>query len=207
MPDRIVVVNIEGIEEGMLAADDIRAFDDTIIVHKGTELEGRHMVLLKRSMAHAVRVVVPEKVTQPKETIHINEFEDHLPYLKMAKILIVDDSKLMRFKLGKMLTAAGLNVVGEATNGNEAVEMAAKLEPNVVTMDIEMPHCDGISALAPLRQTAPDALILMISSLGEEDKILESLAKGAFDFILKPIDPVKTVKAVINAIIINRSYK
>jgi len=97
--------------------------------------------------------------------------------------------------------------VGEATNGNEAVQMAAELSPNVVTLDIEMPHCDGISALEPLRQTVPDALIIMISSMGEEEKILESLARGAFDFVMKPIDPVKTVKAIINAIIINRSYK
>lgn len=207
MADKIVVVDIQGIEEGMLAADDILAFDGTIIVHKGMEIEGRHMVLFKRALARAIRVVVPEKAGIAKETIHIKDFENHVAYLKMARILIVDDLKLMRFKLNKMLTAAGLEVVGEATNGNEAVQMAAELKPNVVTMDIEMPQCDGISALAPLRQAAPDALIIMVSSLGEEDKILESLAKGAFDFITKPIDPVKTVKAVINAIIINRSYK
>ena len=207
MDKNVVVVDIEGLEEGMLAADDMMAFDGTIVVHKGMELEGRHMMLLKRALVSMVRVVIPKEKAKPKETIHINDYEDHVPHLKMARILIVDDSKYLRFKLEKMLTAAGLTVVGQATNGNEAVEMAAQLNPNVITLDIEMPYCDGIAALAPLRQTVPDALVLMISSLGEEDKILESLAKGAFDFITKPIDPVKTVKSVINAIIIERSYK
>ncbi len=207
MAEKIRIVDIEGIEEGMLAADDIRSFDGTVIIHKGMEIEGRHMVLLKQALASKVRVIVPEKQAEKKDFIHINDYENHVPYLKMAKILIVDDSQFLRFKLGKMLKAAGFEVVGEATNGNEAVQMAAELSPNVVTMDIEMPHCDGISALEPLRQTVPDALIIMISSMGEEEKILESLARGAFDFVMKPIDPVKTVKAIINAIIINRSYK
>ncbi|MFA6450473.1 MAG: response regulator [bacterium] len=207
MEGRIAVVDIEGIEEGMLAADDMRAFDGTIVVHKGIELEGRHMVLLKHALVTQLKVFIPKEKILRRESIHINDYENHVAMLKTVRVMIVDDSKFLRFKLEKVLTAAGLNVVGQAVNGNEAVEMASKLNPDVVTMDIEMPHCDGISALEPLRQTVPDAVVLMISSLGEEEKILESLAKGAFDFINKPIDPVKTVKAVINAIIIARSYK
>jgi two-component system, chemotaxis family, chemotaxis protein CheY len=205
MEEKIFIVDIEGLEEGMLAADDIKSFDGTIIIHKGMEIEGRHMVLLKQSLASKVRIIIPKEKAKPRESIHINDFENQVHYLKLARILVVDDSKLLRFKLEKALTAAGLTVVGQATNGNEAVEMAENLKPNVITLDIEMPHCDGISALEPLKQTVPEALILMISSLGEEEKILLSLAKGAFDFITKPIDPVKTVKSIINAIIINHS--
>ena len=195
------VVNIEGIEEGMLAADDVPAFDGAIIVRKGAEIEGRHITLMKRAVISKVRVIIPEKPDPLRDKYHIDDYPTNLAYLKAARILVVDDSKFLRFKLVKLLTETGLNVVGEATNGKEAVEQAVLLNPTVVTMDIEMPNHDGLSAIQPLLKALPGVIVIMISSLGEEDKILEALAKGACDFIVKPIDPQKTAKSIINTIV------
>jgi two-component system, chemotaxis family, chemotaxis protein CheY len=200
----IRVVDVEGLEEGMLAADDIRSLDGTIIAHKGIELEGRHMRLFKKALISRVRVEVPGSIIR-KDTIHIDDYSNNLAFLKMARILIVDDSKFLRFKLEKALTQAGLMVVGQATNGLEAVEQAKALQPNVVTLDIEMPNHDGLSAIVPLHEAIPGLTIIMISSVGEEEKILEALAKGALDFVSKPIEPVNTVRAIINAIVISKS--
>ena len=200
------IVDVEGIEEGMLAADDIRSFDGTIILRKGSPIEGRHMRLFKRAMISQVRVIPPEKTEEQKKKLHINDYPNQLAVLKTARVLIVDDSKYLRFKLQKALTEAGLEVAGQAENGKEAVEKATALEPNVITLDIEMPNFDGLSALPALRKNLPHATIIMISSFGEEDKILEALAKGANDFIVKPIDPEKVKATIMDMIIIGRGY-
>lgn len=199
----IRLVDVEGIEDGMLAADDIIGFDGTVIAKKGTEIEGRHIRLFKRAMMHQVRVMVPEKVIQ-KETIHISDYPEWVNKLELIRVMIVDDSKFLRFKLEKAITAAGLNVVGSAVDGRDAIEKARELTPDVITMDIEMPNFDGISALGPLRELFPDAIIIMISSFDEEDKIIEALSNGANSFIEKPIDPVRTIKAIINIIMVER---
>jgi two-component system, chemotaxis family, chemotaxis protein CheY len=207
MGDRIVVIDIEGLEEGMIAAEDVPAFDGTIIVHKGMELEGKHIGLFRRALVTHIKAIIPEKAAEKKETIHISDYTNNQAYLEAARILVVDDSKFLRYKLEKILTEAGLKVIGQATNGKEAVEMAIKLQPNLVTLDVEMPNHDGISAVKPIREALPDTIVIMISSIGEEDKILQALANGAFDFISKPIDPARTVKSIINAIIVERAYK
>lgn len=199
----IRLVDVEGIEDGMLAADDIIGFDGAIIAKKGTEIEGRHIRLFKRAVMHQVRVMVPEKKVQ-KETIHISDYPEWLNQLELIRVMIVDDSKFLRFKLEKALTAAGLNVVGTAENGRDAVEKSRELTPDVITLDIEMPNYDGISALGPLRELFPDAILIMISSFDEEEKIIEALSKGANSFIEKPIDPLRTVKAIINIIMVER---
>lgn len=108
------VIDIEGIEEGMLAADDIKDLSGNTIVRKNMELEGKHITLFKRAMISQVRVIIPERV-EPKEYIHIDDYPDKLDVLKAARILIVDDSKLLRFKLEKTLKQAGLNVCGNGS--------------------------------------------------------------------------------------------
>lgn len=206
MNGKIAVVDVEGIEEGMLAADDVLDFTGAVIVHKGMELEGKHMRLFKRALVNQVRVLIPETKLAKKDTIHITDYQSQLAVLQAARVMVVDDSKFMRFKLEKSLAEAGLSVVGSATNGKEAVETAEKLKPTVVTMDVEMPNFDGISALPGMKLAVPEAVIIMISSVGEEDRILEALAKGAVDFINKPIDPVATVRSIINAILFEKAY-
>ena len=198
----IRIVDVEGIEKGMKAADDILALDGTVIVRRGIELEGRHMRLFKRALISQVRVIPPENTPEHKDSIHIDDYPRNLACLKSARILIVDDSKFLRFKLDKALTAAGLNVVGHAEDGADAVQKARELQPNLVTMDIEMPNHDGLSAIEPVRDAVPGAEVVMISSAGDEDRILLALARGAMDFVHKPIDPVDTVRAVINMIVV-----
>ena len=198
------VIDIEGIEEGMLAADDIKDLNGKTIIRKGMELEGKHITLFKRAMITQVRVIIPER-TEPRDYTHIDDYPDKLDALKAAEILIVDDSKFSRFKLEKTLKQAGLKVVGTADDGEDGIEQARKLKPTLITMDIEMPKMDGLTAAGIIHGLMPDVTIIMISSVGEEEKILQALCEGAIDFVVKPIDPEKVKKSIINAIIIEHA--
>lgn len=105
----------------------------------------------------------------------------------MIRTLIVDDSSFMRTTLSMMLDgASGITVVDTATNGEEGVEKACELEPDVVTMDVEMPKMDGITAARHIMDRAP-CPILMISSLTEEgaETTIEAMQAGAADFLSK----------------------
>lgn len=205
MSEKEIIVDVEAIRQGMKAADDIAGLDGTIIIRKGMEIMTRHMSLLKWAHVTNVRVIVTPLTEKPK-SVNISDYPEYTEILKASRVLIVDDSKFLRFKLNQVLTEAGLTVVGQASNGNEAVEAAKEHNPNVITLDVEMPVCDGISALTPLRETVPNALIVMVSSVGEDEKILEALSKGANDFVSKPIDPIETVQSILTAIIIGQSY-
>lgn len=105
----------------------------------------------------------------------------------MIKLLIVDDSAFMRIALRKMVEGnAGIAVVGEAKNGAVAVRMAQELRPDVITMDVEMPEMDGISATREIMAQAPCSII-MVSSLTEKGAVttMKALEMGAVDFIPK----------------------
>ena len=102
------------------------------------------------------------------------------------RVLVVDDMKFIRFSLSKMLAERGWQVVGEAENGAQAVEMYLALGPDVVTMDITMPVMDGIEACKAIIAADPDARILMLTALGQMDKVVEAMHAGAKDFITKP---------------------
>lgn len=107
----------------------------------------------------------------------------------MIKVLIVDDSALVRKSLRRVLeTDRELVVVGTARDGQDALLKYRELQPDVVTMDVNMPHMDGLTSLQHLLQSDPEAKVLMVSSLTEEGArtTLEALALGALDFICKP---------------------
>ena len=76
----------------------------------------------------------------------------------------------------------------------------------LVTMDIEIPKMDVLTAVGIIRTLLPETTVVMISSVGEEEKILQALAEGAIDFIIKPIEPEKVKKSIINAIIVEHAY-
>lgn len=114
----------------------------------------------------------------------------------MHKILIADDAAFMRMMLKEILTKSGFEVVGEATNGNEAFVKFSELKPDLVTMDITMPECDGIEALGKIIGKNPDAKIIMCSALGQQAMVIESIQKGAKDFILKPFEKERIIHAV-----------
>ncbi len=117
------------------------------------------------------------------------------------KVLIVDDAAFMRSMIAQILQKSGdFEVVGYATTGAEALERYQELGPHLVTMDIIMPEMDGIEATRAIIQHDPDAVIVMCSALGQEALVIESLAAGARDFIVKPFTAEKVLQMVHNVL-------
>jgi two-component system chemotaxis response regulator CheY len=105
------------------------------------------------------------------------------------RVLICDDSLLMRRMIRETLVAAGWEVVGEAHNGEEAALQYELLKPDVVTMDIVMPDHDGLHGLHRIMQCDPTAKVVMVSSLHHTKPIADAIREGARDFIVKPFMP------------------
>ena len=112
------------------------------------------------------------------------------------KVLIADDALFMRNLLKDILTKVGFTVVAEATNGEEAVALYRKHQPDLVTMDIVMPLKSGIEALEEIVKEDPYAKIVMCSALGQESLVLEAVQAGAKDFIVKPFKEERVVEVV-----------
>lgn len=105
------------------------------------------------------------------------------------RVLIVDDSMLMRRMICDSLTDAGWEVVAEAANGAEAVQQFREYRPDAVTMDIVMPGTDGLFALERILVFDPSAKVVVVSALNQTKLISEAIRKGAQDFIAKPFLP------------------
>lgn len=116
----------------------------------------------------------------------------------MPTVLVVDDAVFMRATIKRMLEHHQFEVIGEASNGQEAVEMYRKLLPDVVTMDITMPRMTGIEAVKIITREFPDAKIVMVTALGQQKLIVEAIESGAKDFITKPFDPDQIVHVLKN---------
>jgi len=112
------------------------------------------------------------------------------------RMLLVDDAAFMRMKLKQVLMEQGHEVIGEAANGAEGVEQFVKLRPDAVTMDITMPILDGIAAMKQIRQIDPNAVVIMVSAMGQTSFVLEAVNAGAKDFIVKPFDPERVRKVM-----------
>ncbi len=124
----------------------------------------------------------------------------------MANILIVDDSKFMRKMLSDILSEEGHQIVGEAENATEATELYKRLNPDLVTLDIIMPEVKGENALSALKamiKTNPQAKVVMVSAMGQEQIVEECIQAGAKDFVVKPFMPSNiagVVKAVLQSV-------
>ena len=115
----------------------------------------------------------------------------------MAKnILICDDAAFMRMMIKDILTKNGYNIAGEAENGAKAVEKYNELKPDLVLMDITMPEMDGIQALKKIKETDPNASVIMCSAMGQQAMVIESIQLGAKDFIVKPFQADRVLEAV-----------
>lgn len=112
----------------------------------------------------------------------------------MAKIMVVDDSLVVRKSLHKILEELGHEVVYEAEEGRDATNKYSKLKPDLVTMDITMPVLNGILALKEIKFVDPDAKIIMVTSHGEEELVMDAVSFGAAGYILKPITKEKVEK-------------
>ncbi len=117
----------------------------------------------------------------------------------MANIMIVDDSKFTRKMLSDILTEKGHQIVGEAENAEEAVELYERLKPDLVTLDIIMPEIEetnAISALKAMLRVNPKARVVIVSAMGQKEVVEECIQAGAKDFIVKPIQPSNVVGVV-----------
>ena len=105
---------------------------------------------------------------------------------RAGRLLIVDDSNIMRRHIERSQQFDDLEVVGTAANGVEAVELFKKTDPDLVTMDLTMPQMDGIECIAQLVALKPTVRILVISALADKATAVEAMEKGANGFLNKP---------------------
>jgi DNA-binding NarL/FixJ family response regulator len=115
----------------------------------------------------------------------------------VTRVLLADDDALMRAGLVELLTAdPGIEIVGQAATGRQAVEQARRLAPDVVLMDVRMPDLDGIAATGELAQVAPAARVLILTTFEQDDYIFGALRAGASGFLLKRARPEELLAAV-----------
>jgi two-component system chemotaxis response regulator CheY len=119
----------------------------------------------------------------------------------MAKrVLVVDDANFMRMIVKDTLTPHGFVIVGEASNGNEAVTKYVQLRPDLVTMDITMKEKDGVEAAREILARDPNARIVMVTALGQEKMLMDCMTLGVRDFVVKPFEPQRMLSAVQKAL-------
>lgn len=114
----------------------------------------------------------------------------------MTKVLIVDDAAFMRMMIKDILQKNGFEVIGEGSNGIEAVNLYKKERPDVVTMDITMPDMDGVEAVKEIRSFDPAAKIIMCSAMGQQSMVMDAIKSGAKDFIVKPFQADRVLEAI-----------
>lgn len=118
----------------------------------------------------------------------------------MARVLIVDDAKFMRTLVKDALSSAGHEIVGEAENGNQAIQMYQDLKPDLVTMDITMREKDGLEAAGDILKMDKAARIIMVTALGQEDLLARAIKMGVKDFVVKPFPPERLQQAAQKAL-------
>jgi DNA-binding NarL/FixJ family response regulator len=109
------------------------------------------------------------------------------------RVLVVDDHPLTRDALGSLLAQGGFEVVGEAADGAEALELAEALQPDLVLLDLSMPGLDGLAALPRLRAAAPACEVVVLTASGTEENLLGAIRAGAAGYLLKSEPPERIV--------------
>lgn len=116
---------------------------------------------------------------------------------KNIRVLIADDHPIIRDSLRTLIiTEPDLELVGEAVNGQEAVEKTDQLKPDVILMDLVMPVKDGLQAIGEIKQLHPDVSILVLTSFSDEDKVFPAIRAGALGYLLKDSEPQQLLKAI-----------
>jgi len=116
------------------------------------------------------------------------------------KLMIVDDSNIMRRRIERSQQSDELELVGTAGNGVDAIELFRKMDPDVVTMDLTMPQMDGIECIAKLVELKPAIRILVISALADKATAVEAMEKGANGFLNKPFTDRQLNEAIADLI-------
>jgi len=117
-----------------------------------------------------------------------------------VNILIADDLSFMRMIQKDILTERGYNVIGEASDGREAVEKFRSLRPHLVLLDITMPNMNGLEAMRRIFAIDPNAKVIMCSALGQQNLIVEAIKAGVKDFVVKPFKPERILSAIEKAL-------
>mgnify|MGYP006339506531 FL=1 len=112
---------------------------------------------------------------------------------KRISIVIVDDNDMMRSILRSMLRGDLYEVIGEARNGLLAVEMAGRLKPDIVCLDVIMPEKNGLDALCEIKVARPETEVVMITSNADPETVQESIQNGASGFIIKPFNAARVL--------------
>ena len=115
-------------------------------------------------------------------------------------MLVVDDSATMRKIVGQQLRSEAYEICAEASDGAEALERYKELEPDVVTLDINMPNVSGLEALKGILSWDKQAKIVMLTSEGQRDTVLQAVSRGAKGYVVKPPNKAKLCAAVKNAL-------
>ncbi len=115
------------------------------------------------------------------------------------RVLLVDDNSLMMEGLQDLLELHAIEVCGKATEGMQAVELARKLIPDVILMDIRMPRCDGLSATRLIKAEMPDMKIVILTTSTDDQDLFEAVKAGACGYLLKSIEPEELLEALDQA--------
>jgi two-component system chemotaxis response regulator CheY len=115
---------------------------------------------------------------------------------RMKTVLIVDDIPYVRKTLKQILSARGFKVVGEAENGEIAVQLYQELQPEIITMDLVMPLVNGVEATRRILAINPDARIVILSAMMQENLVADAIMAGAKDYIIKPFQTDEVMKVM-----------
>ena len=115
---------------------------------------------------------------------------------KKPSVLLVDDDSFMRETLKLILQSEEYPVIGEAFNGEDAVEFCVHSGPGLVLLDINMPKMDGLQALEEIHKVSPKTIVMMISAEATMDRVKEAIGRGAAGFIVKPLSPASVLDRI-----------
>lgn len=116
------------------------------------------------------------------------------------RFLVVDDEPLLREMLSDILIELGFSVVGQAGNSREAIEKTEKLQPDIVCLDINMPEVSGLDALASIKTSHAQVLVIMVTASSDSNTVQQAIRTGADGYILKPFNPQQIIKSVSKAL-------
>ncbi len=118
----------------------------------------------------------------------------------LIRVMIVDDHQIVRKGLRALLdTEPGIDVVGEACNGKQAVALASEVKPDVILMDLVMPEMDGVAATREIMTHRPGPNVLVLTSYGSDNKIFPAIKAGALGYLLKDTAPAELITAIFEA--------
>lgn len=116
-----------------------------------------------------------------------------------GRIVIVDDNDMTRALLRGLLTSEAYQVVGEANNGEQGLEVALRMRPDIVCLDVNMPRTDGLTVLKQLHEQAPELVVVMVTGNTDRDTVQAAIGGGAGGFIVKPFNSARVLATIEGA--------